>query len=68
MSMNELLQVIVGNPDLPILTVLIIFLLTRVNAIDRKVATISARLDVLEDYILTAMRDHIHEKNKRSNA
>lgn len=68
MDINELVQIIIGNPDLPILAALVIFLIVRVNAIDRKVATISARLDALEDHILTARISQIHEKNKRSNA
>ena len=66
MHMNELLQLIIGNPDLPVLAALAIFLLTRVNAIDRKVATICTRLNIMENHISTITRDLKYGTNKRS--
>ena len=60
--MYELIEILLENPDLPVLTLLVIFLIVRVNAIDRKVSAVRARLDTLEQLVLTAMSNHANGK------
>ena len=64
--MNELVQILIGNPDLPVLASLTIFLILRVNAIDRKVSAVCARLDSIEQFVLTPRTNHTNGKDKRS--
>ena len=66
MNMYELLEILIHNPDLPVLTLLIFFLIVRVNTIDRKVATICARLDALENFLRTISNDMKNGGNNRS--
>ena len=65
MDMNELLQLIAGNPDLPVLAALVIFSIVRINSIDRKVSAVCARVDILENHILTLRSNHTIGEDKR---
>lgn len=64
--MDELITILVNNPDLPVLSVLIIFVITRVNTLDRKVAAICSKLQVLEKLVLDLVEDGKHGKNTGS--
>ena len=64
--MYELFQILLHNPDLPVLTLLTFFLLTRVNAIDKKITTICTRLDMLENLMHTVISDMKNGIDKRS--
>ena len=66
--MHELIQILLDNPDLPVLTILVLFLLIRVNTIDRKVATIYTRLDILENFLRSISNNTKNGRNNRPPA
>lgn len=63
--MNELIQILIGNTDLPVLASLLIFSIIRINAIDRKVSAVRARLDTLEQLVLTRKIELTNGNDKR---